>query len=319
MSVRFSIVMPVYNVEKYIDNSVQSVLNQTVVDYELILVDDGSTDSSSIICDLYAQRNPQIKVIHQENLGISRARNTGERCAQGKYLYFLDSDDIMQPETLESFENVLHQHSDTNFIFTDFQRVNIGSEFEISRWDRGYEVIEDRTSLQEGFMMGYKHILAPGTLYNIDWYRKNNLSFDNNPFGEDQLFIYNELLYVDKVVYIKKPLYNYLTRPNSIMTGSSYERIAKSYPFMKQMSDLYHTSNSASSLVKEFLLSRWCLSVCHSCAKVSNFTDYKYFLDMVDADILIPKLTKYPSFSVRILSIVFSFSKRIFYLINRKI
>lgn len=318
MSAKFSIVMPVYNVERYLEKSVQSVLNQTISDYELILVDDGSTDSSSSICDELAYRYTHISVIHQTNMGLSAARNSGERAAMGKYLYFLDSDDIIQPDTLASFDAILKLHANVDFIFTDFQRVRVGEEFQRPKWDKGYEVLEDRLTLQEAFMMGRKHILAPGTLYNIEWYRRNNLIFENNPFGEDQLFIYNELLCMNKAVYIKKPLYNYLTRENSIMTGSSYKKIAQSYPFMKKISEVYNSSKSASPLVQQFLLPRWCLSVCHSCAKVSDYSDYKEFLQFVDAGKLIPLLKKYPSIYIRVFAIIFSINPRLFYLINRR-
>ena len=99
---RFSVVIPVYNVASYLTGCVSSVLNSTETDYEIILVDDGSTDGrSGPLCDTLAARCPnRIRVIHQKNLGLGGARNTGLEAAQGEYLFFLDGDDTISPEAL---------------------------------------------------------------------------------------------------------------------------------------------------------------------------------------------------------------------------
>lgn len=98
---KFSIIIPVYNVEAYLDDCVSSVLNQSFADFEVLLIDDGATDSSGAMCDTWAARDCRIRVIHQENQGLSGARNTGIREAGGDYLMFLDSDDWWDtPEVL---------------------------------------------------------------------------------------------------------------------------------------------------------------------------------------------------------------------------
>lgn len=96
-----SIIMPVYQAEKWIEHSIQSVLQQTYKDYELILIDDGSTDSSGQICDKMADLFPQIRVFHQKNRGVSGARNAGIDAATGDYILFLDCDDTIDEQTLE--------------------------------------------------------------------------------------------------------------------------------------------------------------------------------------------------------------------------
>lgn len=96
-----SVIIPVYNVEKYLSICIESVLNQTYKDYEIILVDDGSTDNSLAICNEYASENNKIKVIHQENKGLSGARNTGVNNSTGEYIFFLDSDDCIDARLLE--------------------------------------------------------------------------------------------------------------------------------------------------------------------------------------------------------------------------
>ncbi len=95
---KLSIIVPVYNVEKYLHKCVDSILSQTLTDFECILVDDGSTDNSSVICDEYAAKDPRIVVIHKQNGGLSSARNTGLDISQGDYIGFVDSDDWIEPE-----------------------------------------------------------------------------------------------------------------------------------------------------------------------------------------------------------------------------
>ena len=90
---KVSIIVPVYMVEKYIAQCIESVLNQTFVDFELILIDDGSKDNSGIICDSYAKKDDRITVIHTDNNGAATARNIGLKCASGRYIAFLDGDD----------------------------------------------------------------------------------------------------------------------------------------------------------------------------------------------------------------------------------
>ena len=98
--VKFSIIIPVYRVEEYLDECVQSVVSQTYRNFEVILVDDGSPDNSGVLCDRWAEKDSRIRVIHQENQGLSGARNTGIRAASGEYLMFLDSDDWWSGEAV---------------------------------------------------------------------------------------------------------------------------------------------------------------------------------------------------------------------------
>lgn len=100
-----SIIVPVYNVEKYLNKCVDSILNQTFKDFELILVDDGSPDNSGTICDQYAKEDPRVRVIHKENGGLSSARNAGIEVAQGRYLGFIDSDDYIAEDMYELLHN----------------------------------------------------------------------------------------------------------------------------------------------------------------------------------------------------------------------
>mgnify|MGYP000022671965 CR=1 FL=1 len=316
MCPKFSIVMPVYNVEKYLRNSVLSVLNQTVSDYELILVDDGSLDDCPRICDEFAVQYSQVKVVHQENMGLSGARNAGFTIAKGKYVYFLDSDDIIQPDTLEHFESVIVKLPNVKYVISDFQYVTERNVFKAAGYDNGIEIYP-RSLIQELFLKRQIRILAPGALLNVEWYKDNNLTFENNPYSEDQLFIWKALLKVDEVVHIKKPLYNYLHRPGSIMTASSVSKIVKAYPFFQDLQKIYFRSDKATPFVKLYLLPFWVRGILHSSAKIVSYKEYESILVAFEADKHCEALKLYPSIIVKLLSYLYFFNKRLFYLVNK--
>ena len=109
-TILFSVVMPVFNVEKYVREAIYSVINQNYQNYELILVDDGSTDSSGIICDEYAKNNAKIKTFHKKNGGLSDARNYGIKKSDGRYIVLLDSDDALEKDSLYNLENIIKEN-----------------------------------------------------------------------------------------------------------------------------------------------------------------------------------------------------------------
>ena len=106
-----SVIIPVYNGQSYISRCVESILRQTYEDYEILLIDDGSTDSSPIICDKYSTENSKIRVVHKENGGLSDARNMGIKESQGKYITFVDNDDWIEPQMLEKLHDAAKVHA----------------------------------------------------------------------------------------------------------------------------------------------------------------------------------------------------------------
>ena len=105
-----SIIVPVYNVEKYIDKCISSILQQTYPRIELLLIDDGSPDKSGIICDMYAQKDNRVRVFHKPNAGVSAARNTGINNAKGEFITFVDSDDWLEPDCIRRSLNIINKN-----------------------------------------------------------------------------------------------------------------------------------------------------------------------------------------------------------------
>ena len=117
-----SVIVPVYNTEPYLSRCIESILNQGSINFELLLIDDGSTDSSGAICDSYAEKDTRIRVFHKENGGVSSARNLGIDNAQGEWLYFVDSDDELLPNGLRTLVDNISD--DVDVVMGGFESVN---------------------------------------------------------------------------------------------------------------------------------------------------------------------------------------------------
>lgn len=213
---KVSVIVPVYNVEIYLKKCINSILNQTFRNLEIILVDDGSTDDSGIICDEYALIDERLKVIHKENGGLSSARNIGIDNATGDYLAFIDSDDWIEPNMLEVLlERIKQDNSD----------ISICEYLEVYNEE---EKITNTTMIENKIFTNYK---ALKNIYDnklnitmtVTWnklYKKElfkNITFPNGKIHEDEFTTYKLLYAAEKVSYINKKMYYYRQRENSIM------------------------------------------------------------------------------------------------------
>lgn len=183
-----SIIVPVYNVEKYLPQCVDSVLSQTYKDFELILVDDGSPDGSPAICDSYAQKDVRIRVIHQKNAGVSVARNNGILHARGKWINFIDSDDFVENDYLERFEL---DKDDADLIIQgiDFFDHRIGTTFKSIKYANVTledENLQSQVARWNVLLNGYPYAKA----IKKNLLLKNNIRFDKSiSFHEDHILI----------------------------------------------------------------------------------------------------------------------------------
>ncbi|SEL73257.1 Glycosyl transferases group 1 [Butyrivibrio sp. ob235] len=213
-----SIIVPVYNVEKYLDRCVDSIEKQIYRNLEVILVDDGSTDSSGDICDKYAKLDPRIKVIHQENQGLSAARNSGLEIAKGELVFFLDSDDYIEPETIESMaQKMVKDHADIVAcgIKLTGDKNEIFTSSECGMWSGHEAVIQ---------MMRTNNVcsVAWNKLYKRNLF--NSIRFPAGMLHEDEATTY-KLLYKAKLVsYTPETFYCYFQRSNGIMGEKISER-----------------------------------------------------------------------------------------------
>ena len=221
-----SIIIPVYNSERYIHRCIDSVLRQTFPDYELILVDDGSSDLSGEICDSYANKDIRIKVIHQINSGVSSARNTGIAMAKGKYITFCDSDDELWPDYLAVMNNA---PEDEEMVIAGWQYIDEkGKEIFASHgYERDDQIPVNRKSVEE-LIIDEKTDYAWAKRFLSNKIRENQIRFDETEsFGEDTLFVFKYLCCCHSVSIKKNIIYSYRYHDGSRLTGFSKLQFAK--------------------------------------------------------------------------------------------
>lgn len=217
-----SVIVPVYKVEPYLCRCVDSILAQTFVDFELILVDDGSPDNCGVICDEYAQKDARVHVIHQENGGLSAARNAGIDWvfahSNSEWITFVDSDDWVHPQMLESMYFAL-QGSHAKICICN--HVSISAYVSMER----YEEFQSRVVSPEAF---YVENEERATVACAKLYRKSiweSLRFPRGKLHED-VYITHEALFSElQIVVIDTPLYMYYSNPNSITNTPSVKRV----------------------------------------------------------------------------------------------
>ena len=222
-----SIIIPVYNVEKHLDRCVESVVNQTYKNLEIILVDDGSPDNCPQMCDEWANKDTRIRVIHKENGGLSSARNAGLDIMNGKYVYFIDSDDYISDKTIELLYNGMNENN-ADMVFARFVRFYddnflypyVSNEIvlfnENSFWKSYYEMIikEDVT---------VDMIISCNKLIKSSVF--NELRFEIGKYHEDEFIIHLLINKCKNIVFIDSILYYYYQNPTSIMYTNDNRKV----------------------------------------------------------------------------------------------
>lgn len=205
MNRKISIIVPVFNVEKYLSRCIDSLLAQTYSNIEILLIDDGSTDNSSDICDEYADKYVNVCVYHKINGGLSDARNYGIQRATGEYINFVDSDDWI----------------DDDYITNLYEAMNkTGSQLAVSRLKKTsskkkpvkkkkYRIYESRSGLSKIFYQKKYDTSASGKLFRISDFVDNNIFFPKGLLYEDLATIYKVFLKIEKVVFVNSEDYHY--------------------------------------------------------------------------------------------------------------
>lgn len=206
--VGISIIVPVYKVEEYLDRCVQSILNQTFEDYELILVDDGSPDRCGQMCDEWAKKDSRIGVIHKENGGLSDARNVGIESAQGEYLTFVDSDDYIHPKMLEILYTAIRTGGE-KVVVGGFCRTHGEPLPNISNWK--IDVYAPEELYRERIVDA---TIACAKLYHRDCFA--SLRFPVGKLHEDEFTTYQVLFSCKAIPVVDVPLYGYYCNESGI-------------------------------------------------------------------------------------------------------
>jgi len=212
MEPKISIIVPVYNVENYLNRCVDSIINQTYKNLEIILVNDGSPDNCGEICNHYAEKDSRISVIHQENQGLSGARNSGLKKASGDYIGFVDSDDWIEPEMYESMLNTLQKFK------VDIVESGIAVSFEPNNTiDRsGSTILENRSQALKRIVKNQSF-----AVWRRLYHKKvlNGFFFIEGKNSEDVYFTIDIYKKIKNSIYMSNPFYNYFVGGDSITRG----------------------------------------------------------------------------------------------------
>ena len=230
--IKVSIIVPMYNVEDYLENSIESFVNQSLQDIEIILIDDGSPDKSGIIADEYSKKDKRIKVIHKKNGGVSAARNDGLKIASGEYVIFCDPDDWMENKACEKLYSAA-KRNDADISIGDIYMVNSSRERNYIKFYSNKFVTQKKEDIKELIKADINRTYCPNPPsegyafgYGGPWNKlvrrqlliDNNIKFDIRTKGvfDDIIYTAYILEHAKKVCYISYPVYNYRQVDSSI-------------------------------------------------------------------------------------------------------
>lgn len=210
-----SVIVPVYNVEKYLSNCIESIINQSYKNLEIILIDDGSTDNCGKICDQYSRKDKRIRVIHKENGGLSDARNIGIDNAKGNYITFVDSDDDLDKDFVEYLFTLLKKYNANISICPLF--VKRKDTIVKPAYNKIEKILTKKECIIKLLCDDEISVSACSKLYKKSLFK--NIKFPLNKLCEDNGTTYKTILLCDKIAFGNIPKYNYYVRQNSIMTS----------------------------------------------------------------------------------------------------
>lgn len=253
--VEISIIIPVYNVELYLHRCIDSILVQTFPEFDLILVDDGSSDRSSVICDEYVRKDARIHVIHQRNRGPSAARNAGIDWSfdnsESKYLAFIDSDDCIHPQYLERLYRVMVTNN-ADVSVCGHQYISLAESLEnISFTDKinAYTIDAEDLMILQSSSFNY----AWAKLFSKSCFKELRYP-ENISFGEDNLIIFRVLFECQKIVYIKENLYYYFYNENGITKSPWSSRSLECFEGIRVQLNYYKQNGYRQAYQKEIEL-----------------------------------------------------------------
>lgn len=258
-----SIIIPIYNVSQYLNECIQSVVNQSYKDFECVLIDDGSSDGCEMICDQWAQKDSRIKVIHQSNQGVSKARNRGIAEAQGEYITFIDSDDWIDPNYLNELFQPIEKYN-VDLVVCGLQQQYNNGTFQNYSYKTGIIKIEKQftnefTDINKQFLL-FGPVIK---LYRKSIIQKHNIHFPPEyTYGEDLLFNYSYLEYVKAIYIVDQCLYHY--RIIGSGTLSSIKRINQfeiDYAQWNILKNFFYRKNLWNDYSISYLYHRlwWCM------------------------------------------------------------
>lgn len=286
-----SIIIPVYNSEKYISKTVKSILKQKDINYEIILVNDGSTDKSADICKKLNKKYNNIKVIHQNNKGPANARNVGLKEAKGKYILFVDADDIIKDNAIKLLKEHIQENNSDLIIFGYECQNNIGDKVKISKIihkKRGCTIDEFKIDFCKYLEKWYLSLLT-NKLYKAELLKKYNIKFNENlKNSEDLLFNFSYIRYCNNISIVPEILYRYIKNNEQSISSIYHENLVEMQKYVfKELKNMIKDINADTEINNRFIEKQY-LSINFS--MIYNIYNNKYKLNKEQKQIIVNKI-----------------------------
>lgn len=286
--VEISVIIPVYNCEEFLDDSVGGILNQTFEDIEVICVDDGSTDSSLDRLNEFAEKDSRVRVFHQENQGGGDARNFALTKATGKYLYFMDADDLIYPEALEACHE-LCEKNDLDFVLFKavslFEETGKYEEHEYFTMSRLYECVGDEVfSFEDVGDLLFEFSVTPwGKLYNRKFVMDSGAQFAHRISFHDNKFFWEMLFNSKRIQFLNETYYVRRIHPKSLI-GSRDEKFFNVFIAYDQIFEIFRKYNQFEKYKAP--LYNWKISILYFRLQKINEAYKQKFMDRIREEIM---------------------------------
>lgn len=308
-----SIIMPVYGVEKYIKESIISVINQTYNNIELIVVDDETKDNSiEIASRVLSQSNIKYHIVSEKNKGLPGARNFGYRFCKGKYVCFIDSDDMIAPDHISNLVR-LAEANQLSVVFSDFENTSENCRIGTEKINKG-TILYSKEEFLIHFMERKPAVHCCSLLLKRKILDDNSIEFNEKlKYGEDAEFMWRVFSLTGQVGRVKEKTYKYLIRQNSIMTTVGIERgrvfSEELHKTMKDLAVKYPENGS----IYDLAYCRYMLGWLKTVAIISSYDIFEACTEVVDYHKIAQELLRFPDKKVRAVAFVMGISKRLFY------
>lgn len=282
-----SVVIPIYKVEKYIGGCINSIINQSINDFELILVDDGTPDQSIDIAEKLLTESwiENYQIIHTENRGVSAARNTGLINATGEFVIMVDADDVLSPCFLEDMLCIARDYPESDIYSSGFSVVD---ESKAEYFESFQENNRANVYTSEDAIMVFRSrkvkFLLPTLMFKRRFLETNQIVFDEKVrYSEDVQFIWRCLFYNKKpVIHLNKANYNYILHSNSTMTASGIDKILTGFRGLKELSD--EAKAVVDNQMLDTIVCQMYFSLLHGSAKMLAYKDFHILYERAECN-----------------------------------
>lgn len=312
---KISVIVPVYKVEKYIGACVKSICDQTFENIKIIVVDDETPDNSIEVAEnILKESGRGYKIVHRKNGGLSAARNTGLEHADGEWISFIDSDDILHPKFLEYLYNAAIENASEISIVDKVEIIDSEPIDFISDIKKGQVYPKEEflwKVLERKVVPFFCCFLIKRELIDKHYIKFN----ETVRYSVDQPIMWQLMIYSNKIVYNNSALYIYNLRPGSIMTGSGIDKITTGYSFISSV--IKSLPDNQFPYPKSLILHRWRLGILHSSSKLIPYDQFVTVAEKIEFDA--DGCMTFPNKKVAMLARIYKISRRLMYNVLKRI